>query len=317
MADPKRERALALLVSLRKLAEHPNTPPHEAEAARGRIAALRKKHQITEPPPKPGTGSTPPWWTTTNNPYTWNATNTSNSDAERRARARRMAEDDVRRQRERKEAAAKAATEEARRVGREKAQREYEARMRDKDANGQPLSDAEKREAQRDPLGWAARQDKRTHAQKQEDLNRSHGAQESFKKAGDEAKRTAQAFRDLDAKMRAQAKASSNWDTSTKYQAKITNVREQTSKAGNAMVVIEYTIGSTRIMGYYVLNQERGLKALMAVVSTLLGPAATEMSVDTILNTLHGQSCTVMLNSWTTDQGEEKWTVQTVMKPWA
>lgn len=42
-----RERALHTIVKLRTLAEHPNTPPHEAESARGKIRTLQDKHGIT------------------------------------------------------------------------------------------------------------------------------------------------------------------------------------------------------------------------------------------------------------------------------
>ncbi len=60
------------------------------------------------------------------------------------------------------EAARRAVAEEQRRV-----------RIQDLDAMGRPLTVQERAEAQRDPLGWAMRQDTRSHAQKQADLNRA------------------------------------------------------------------------------------------------------------------------------------------------
>jgi hypothetical protein len=54
VADDAREKALHTIAKLKRLAEHPNTPPAEAEVARNRIVALQEKHGITanEPPPQ-------------------------------------------------------------------------------------------------------------------------------------------------------------------------------------------------------------------------------------------------------------------------
>lgn len=314
MSDPKRDRALGLILTMQDIIDRPSTPEGERAAAKSRVKALREKHNITEPvkPAEPKTkySYTPPKY------Y-----NTQSQEADRQARAKRAAED-AKRDRERR---ARAATEAARQTARRKvANDEYQAKMRDKNANGYPLSDEEKREAQRDPLGWAAKRDKRTTNQRNEDINSTWGKAPYAGQARTNEQDRQRARKATEDYIKRQTNKDgfpkgkpTSWDTTTKYQAKISDVTETTSKAGNPMVVFDFTIGSATIKTYYVLNNERGLKNLMAVVSTLLGPVAAQMSVDTILKDLHNQACTVMLNSWTTEQGEEKWTVQTVMKPWS
>lgn len=64
----------------------------------------------------------------------------------------------------------KANREKARREAAAKAARAEETRIW-----GAPLTDAEREQARRDPLGFAASRDKRTHAQKQQDMNSSWG----------------------------------------------------------------------------------------------------------------------------------------------
>jgi Protein of unknown function (DUF2786) len=49
MSDPKREKAISKVHSLDQLANHPNTPPHEAESARAMAKKLREKYNIPEP----------------------------------------------------------------------------------------------------------------------------------------------------------------------------------------------------------------------------------------------------------------------------
>lgn len=64
------------------------------------------------------------------------------------------------------------------RANREKARRKAaeDARLAEETRIwGWPLSDAEREQARRDPLGFAASRDKRTHAEKQRDMNSSWG----------------------------------------------------------------------------------------------------------------------------------------------
>lgn len=49
MSDEKREKAIQKVYSLDQLANHPNTPPAEAESARSMAAKLRAKYGIAEP----------------------------------------------------------------------------------------------------------------------------------------------------------------------------------------------------------------------------------------------------------------------------
>lgn len=148
-----REKALNTILSLRTLAEHPNTPPHEAEAARGRIKVLKAKHNITsgeEPkakPRKPQPPSNDEW-------IKWMA---DVADMQRRnAQAK----------------AARAEQAEKRR----KAQEDWERKHANSDPMGRPRTKAEEDEAKRDPLGFAAKQDRRTQDQKQADINKSWGS---------------------------------------------------------------------------------------------------------------------------------------------
>ena len=306
MADPKRDRALNLIRTMQDLIDRPTTPQGEKDAAKGRIAALRAKHNITEPvKPAPtqrqrGTTYRPP-----NNYDERKAASDAAMD-----RLRRQAEAEAARRRER---ARQQATEQAREAARRKvAQEEYVRKMRDKDAMGRPLTNAEREEARRDPLGFAQKRDTRTTNQRNQNIHDSWGKGDWYQRniSAEDVAKAADALRNMS--------RPTGWDTTTKYSAKITGVEEKVSKQGNPMVVIDFTVGAGKpFRGYYVLNNERGLKNLMAIVSTLLGPAATQMSVDQILKSLHGKACTIILNTWTTDEGIENWGVQTVMKPWA
>lgn len=212
MSDPKRSKALRTILSLQTLADHPNTPPHEAEAARGRIKALREKHGIAETPPKPPPRSNPPrdrtggfnstsrqrqaeynfnFWFTGDNPF-----NPNETEAEKQARKikqqereyaawkvmndemlrkQRQTEADRKVQAERDEKNRQARERDAKR--REEAQKRWQERQANNDAMGRPLTDEDREEARRDPLAWAAKQDKRSAAEKNADMQYqySHG----------------------------------------------------------------------------------------------------------------------------------------------
>lgn len=144
-----RERALSLLVSLRRLAADERAPKGERDAALARIVHLQEKYNIAAPP----------------------QTNPAHEEAERR-KAEREAK--IRAERKR-EAAYRAAQAEAQRKA--EAQKRWEQRMADKDDLGRPLTAEERRQAQADPLGFAAKRDKRTQAEKQADLNGAMGRQ--------------------------------------------------------------------------------------------------------------------------------------------
>lgn len=60
---------------------------------------------------------------------------------------------------------------------RAKAEEQRRQRIKDLDAMGRPRDERDRVEAQRDPLGWAADRDTRSHAQKQADLNAAMGKQ--------------------------------------------------------------------------------------------------------------------------------------------
>lgn len=151
-----RDKALNTILSLRRLAEHANTPPHEAEAARGRIKALQIKHGITtaseqakaKPKHDPNVDEWIKWAQDV-------AAQTARADHAARVKAARDGEA----------------------IRKRKAQEEWERKHANSDAMGRPRTEAEQKEAQRDPLSWAAKQDKRTHNQKQADLNAAMGKQ--------------------------------------------------------------------------------------------------------------------------------------------
>ncbi len=96
---------------------------------------------------------------------------------------------------------------EAERKARQEAQRRYEQRMQDRDAYGRPLTDAEKEEAKLDPLGFAAKRDKRTAQEKHADMNHAWGQQErAAREAADAFKNTAEQARKMAEDLRRQAK---------------------------------------------------------------------------------------------------------------
>lgn len=209
MSDPKRSKALRTILSLQTLADHPNTPPHEAEAARGRIKALREKHGITEPvkaPPKaPPRQDQHRYQRPNPNRYGFHTEYGSNTnsggpfysqhetEAERTARKIRDQErayrewqamndaliKEQKRQRANEEAAKayqakrdreRAARHAEERKRREEAQRKWQERHRHSDAMGRPMSPEDLEEARRDPLGWAAKQDARSASEKNADM---------------------------------------------------------------------------------------------------------------------------------------------------
>lgn len=148
-----RDAALLKVLALRNLYEHPNTNEHEAASARAMAAKLRKKFDIPESEqPKPKQS---PY--TTVNPTAWDDLVRRTREAAANSRAREAAEAETMRAR------------------RAKAQQDWFDRMRYRDAMGQHLSGEDLREAQRDPLGWAAKQDKRTAQEKQRDMQDSFG----------------------------------------------------------------------------------------------------------------------------------------------
>lgn len=184
--DAKRSKALRTIHSLQALVDHPNTGDGERQAALGRIKVLKEKWDIRSDIPKP-----PP-----RVPYNFN--NWKNwedifgddgdplSEAEKTAhRIKRqereyadwvkMNEANLKRQAEQKKANAKKEEEaEKRRAETRKArldaQERWRRKMASKNADGMPLTEEEMAEARRDPLGWATKQDGRTQAEKNADM---------------------------------------------------------------------------------------------------------------------------------------------------
>lgn len=149
------EKARYKLVKLRAMAARPGTPA-EGENAKARIEQILTKFPQLRGKPAPPTSK----------PFT------SSQDWE--DLKRRTAEATRRRQ----QAAAAAKL----KADREAADKRWAQRMADKDANGQPLSAKDRAEAQRDPFSWANKQDGRTHAQKQEDMNKAWGTQQASRR---------------------------------------------------------------------------------------------------------------------------------------
>ena len=204
MSDPKRSKALRTILSLQTLADHPNTPPHEAEAARGRIKALREKHGIEDTPPKPPPRSNPRppqdrtggfnstsrqrhasweggWFSADETEaerqarkirdqereyQAWKAMNDAMVREEQRKKANAEADRKYQAQRDRERAEAR----ERERKRREEAQRKWQERHRHTDSMGRPMTPEDLEEARRDPLGWAAKQDKRSASEKNDDM---------------------------------------------------------------------------------------------------------------------------------------------------
>ncbi len=175
-----RDKAISKIYSLRTLAEHPNTPVHEAEAARAAIKRLRDKHGIPEQATKakPTGPRNPNFRPNDPGPYAQRAASDFQRWAEEqmwRKAQREQAERDYHERRRREERARYEAEAKQRAEARKAAQERYRQRMADKDANGVPLTEAEKEWARRDPLGFAASRDPRTQAQKQADMNAAWG----------------------------------------------------------------------------------------------------------------------------------------------
>lgn len=172
MATPAeaREKAIDKIYSLRKLAEHPNTPVHEAEAARAAIKRLRDKHDIPErAKATTSTGPRNPNWRPPTNPFDEYIRNTKYTEQAMRdfaERLRREAEEHARAEQAQR-AAQNARDADRTRREREEAQRRYQARHVNHDQYGRP----------KDPFDEALRRDGRTQAQKQADLNNAWGKQ--------------------------------------------------------------------------------------------------------------------------------------------
>lgn len=188
-AQSPRDKALNTILSLKRLAEHPNTPPAEAENAREKIKRLQDTHGIKPAEtaaPKPPPRRPPP----RQNP--WQQEYPSQEDVLRHFQeAMRKAREEERRRAEASEA-----------ERRRKAQQDWIRKHYHSDDNGQPLTEEEKRRAREDPLGWASRQDKRSAQQKQDDLNGSWGEQA---RAAREAADAMRKMRDAAAKAKANA----------------------------------------------------------------------------------------------------------------
>lgn len=175
-----RDKAIEKIHSLRKLVEHPNTGDGERAAAQAAIERLQAKHDIKPAQER----KEPPRSTGPRNPNfrpgqqrgqyrhtDWFQQQHEEAEAKRRANyernmanARRRAEERVREQR---------AAEDAKR--RAEAQKRYQERMANRDRFGRPLTAEEQEWARRDPLGFAAAQDKRSHQEKVRDMNEAWG----------------------------------------------------------------------------------------------------------------------------------------------
>lgn len=144
----KRERALNLIVSLRQVTTANGATQAEAENAMARIAELRTKYEIPE------------------------------------AKEHSAAWDDLMRKVKDQQAEAKRQRdydEILRTMAREKAEAERRERIKNQDAYGRNLTDAEIAEALRDPLGWAIKQDGRTSQQKNDDMQDSFGKRDRYR----------------------------------------------------------------------------------------------------------------------------------------
>jgi hypothetical protein len=192
----KRSKALRTIHSLQALVDHPNTGDGERQAALGRIKVLKEKWGIgsdtPKPPPRnptpPPRGQNPYWDFRRTDPwhFVWEDENPDMSEAEKTAHKIkrqereyaewvRMNAENLKRQEAQKKANAKREEEaeekrKAARKAREEAQERWKRKMASKNADGQPLTEEEMEEARRDPLGWATKQDGRTQAEKNADM---------------------------------------------------------------------------------------------------------------------------------------------------
>lgn len=195
-----RDRAIERIYSLRKLAEHPNTGDGERAAALAAIERLQAKYDISPPRPK---ADPPPRQQSTRtqyrpprgNPYREKPYDTDYDFLRdmREAAARKAARD--------RDAAERAKAYEAERRRRAEAQARYEQRVRYQDHLGRERLTEEEREwARRDPLGFAASRDKRSHHEKVRDMNEAWGrsakaaneAADAFSRMGQRAKEAKQ-----------------------------------------------------------------------------------------------------------------------------
>lgn len=180
MSDPKYDKALRTIAALKKVVEHPNTGDGERAAAQGRIDALKTKWNIADTPPpraKPspprdrtnGFNSTAGGGFSVDDMEEWlrNFQRGPREETEAQRQARRIQNE--KREYERWQRANEAM------LRRQEAQKAWEERNRARDANGIPLTDEEREEARRDPLGWAARRDGRTDAEKNRDMQEQYG----------------------------------------------------------------------------------------------------------------------------------------------
>jgi hypothetical protein len=202
MDQAKRSKALKLIVSLQRVVDHPNTGDGERQAAQGRIDALKEKWDIKDEPKKapPHNPYGPPksnhdyWNFTRRDPWNWvwDTENSGMTEEEKTAhrikrqqeeyeRWKQMNYENLRARKaqqdmdeEAQEAARKREEEaeekrKATRKARVEAQERWKRKMASKNADGMPLTEEEMEEARRDPLGWAAKQDGRTAAEKNAD----------------------------------------------------------------------------------------------------------------------------------------------------
>ena len=186
--DAKRSKALRTIQSLKKVVEHPNTGDGERAAAQGRIDALKAKWNIADPPPpraKPNTSRdrTGGFNSTAGGGFSADDFDEWVRNFQRRPRKETEAEKQARRTQNEYERWKKANDNMLRRQA---AQKAWEERNRARDANGVPLTDEEREEARKDPLGWAARRDGRSDAQKNQDLQDQYThAYERFTNTGE------------------------------------------------------------------------------------------------------------------------------------
>lgn len=194
MSDPKREKGLRQIASLRRLIEHPSTGDGERAAAQNRLETLCAKwdqpvkRTTTQPPPR-----TPPRQNTSNVYRPWQdrtgGYNSTSDDSwskmeeefRRAGAAAKEAADKARAEREaeavRTRNAARAKAAEEQRQRRAEAQRQWEAKMAGRDAMGRPITEADREEARRDPLGWAMKQDGRTMGERNDDMQKTRRGQ--------------------------------------------------------------------------------------------------------------------------------------------
>jgi hypothetical protein len=191
--EAKRSKALRTIHSLQALIDHPNTGDGERQAALGRIRVLKEKWGIgsdTPKPPPPHDPYGPPrsnhqyWDFRRQDPwhFVWEDENPDMSEAEKTAHkikrqereyaawVKMNAENLKKQEAEKKKEEEAEERRKATRKARVDAQERWKRKMASKNADGVPLTEEEMEEARRDPLGWASKQDARTQAQKNADM---------------------------------------------------------------------------------------------------------------------------------------------------